>query len=290
MAEGLLSRAGSVLHMLNPADVQARADEPVTLGLLASDELFGDAVVEFLFPESAGQVPDSVIWITGTQDFRRATVGFSEAGIPHPPHFYVFDPADPTASAARILNDGANEDRWLALAARFPGLRRGVSERVIWKIAKENTFFAATTSLPNVVPSLLSLPWVVGEFASDMAFLTMNQVRMAFLLAAAHGRTVGYDRQTLPIGTVLGAGFGWRSIARELVAKVPGGAGVLPKAVVAFAGTYAVGRALEHWFRSGGALGRAAEAELFEDGARRGRATVERIVKRVLSGGRRSEA
>ena len=47
---------------------------------------------------------------------------------------------------------------------------------------------------PNVVPSVIDLPWAVGEFATDTAFLTMNQMRMALLLAAAHGRPVGYTR------------------------------------------------------------------------------------------------
>ncbi len=270
--------------MLDPADVAARADRPVTLGLLASDELFGDAVFEYLFPEPGDPQPGSVLWIAGTDDFRLATVGFSEGGIPHPPHFHVFLPEDPESSATRMLDAVAGEDAWLPLARTFPGLRRAVSERVIWKIAKENTLFALTTSLPNVIPSILSVPWAVGEFASDTAFLTMNQVRMAFFLAAAHGRSVGYDRQSIPIGTVVGAAFGWRSLARGLASKVPGGAGLVSKGLVAFGGTYAVGRALEHWFRSGGVLGRAAEAEFFRDGAERGRATVERLVQGALSG------
>ena len=272
--------------MLDPEGVRAKAGEPVKLGLLASDELFGDAVLEYLFPHLEGQESDAVLWITSSEDFRRSTVGFSEAGIPHPPHFHVFDPRDPASSAAQLLDYEGNEDRWLSLGCTFPGLRRAVSERIIWQVAKENALFSVTTSLPNVIPTLFSLPWSVGEFASDTAFLTMNQVRMAFLLAASHGKSVGYDRQSIPIGTILGAAFGWRSLARGLVSKMPGGSGVLSKGVVAFAGTYAVGRVLEHWFRSGGPVGRAAEGEFFREGAQRGRATVERLLQGVMPGAR----
>ncbi len=164
-----------------------------------------------------------------------------------------------------------------------------VSERLIWKIAKENTLFTVATSLPNVVPTVLVLPWAVGEFASDTVFLTMNQVRLSFLLAAAHGKEVSYDSQSVKIGSIAGVALGWRAIARQIVSKVPAGAGLVPKGLIAFAGTYVVGRALEHWFREGTPLGRAAQKEHFEDARRRGRAAVERIVDSAFSGSRPAE-
>jgi len=37
------------------------------------------------------------------------------------------------------------------------------------------------TALPDIIPSIVDLPWSIGEFASDTAFLTINQIRMAFL-------------------------------------------------------------------------------------------------------------
>lgn len=259
------------------------ARKPVTFGILAADERFVDDVQEFLFPDPHSPDSGRLLLVTEEDDFARATVGFAESGVPHPPHFYVFDPREPSGSVAELLGDDRNDELWIALAATFPGLRGAVTDRLIWKVAKENTLFTAATSLPNIVPSVLSLPWTVGEFASDTAFLTMNQVRLALLLAAVHDKPVGYDRQAVPIGSILASAMGWRALARTAVSKMPAGGGLVSKGLIAFAGTFALGRALEYWFEHGSQLAKAAQAEHYADGLRRGRSTVERIVKNAVS-------
>ena len=259
------------------------ARKPVTFGILAADEQFVDEVQDFLFPSPHSPEAGRLILATEEADFARATVGFAESGVPHPPHFCVFDPHEPSGSVAELLGDDRNDELLIALAANFPGFRRAVSDRLIWKVAKENTLFTAATSLPNIVPSVLSLPWTVGEFASDSAFLTMNQVRLALLLAAAHDKPVGYDRQAFPIGSILASAMGWRALARTAVSKMPAGGGLVSKGLIAFAGTFALGRALEYWFEHGSTLAKAAQSEHYADGLRRGRSTVERIVKNAVS-------
>ena len=96
---------------------------------------------------------------------------------------------------------------------------------------------------------ILALPWAVGEFASDTAFLTMNQIRMAFMLAAANDRTVGYREQKSEIASLFAGAFGWRAIARELIGVIPMGAGIIPKAGIAFAGTFVMGMSLEQFYQ-----------------------------------------
>ena len=83
----------------------------------------------------------------------------------------------------------------LPLARIFPPFRKPVVDRIIHTISKENAFFSIATALPDIVPNVLTLPWAVGEFASDTAFLTGNQVRMAFLIAAASDRTISYHEE-----------------------------------------------------------------------------------------------
>ncbi len=253
---------------------------PVTFGVLAADEDCVDDIHEFLFPQLNHFSNRNTLRIATEDDFHGATLGFSERGVPHPAHFYTFDRSDAKGSALTLLRE--HEDAWLPLASSFPGFRPAVSERLTWKVAKENTLFTVATAIPNVVPSVLTLPWAVGEFASDSAFLTMNQVRLSFLLAAAHGQEVGYDRQSLKIGSIIGAAFGWRALARQLASKVPAGGGLISKGLISFAGTYAVGRGLEHWFREGRLLGRAAQREYYVNAYRRGRGTVEEIVKHAI--------
>ena len=88
------------------------------------------------------------------------------------------------------------------------------------------------TALPDVIPSLIELPWAAGEFASDTAFLTMNQVRMAFLIAGASDQDVGYREQRAQIAGIVAGAFGWRALARELAGKIPFGGGLIPKAAI----------------------------------------------------------
>ena len=266
--------------MLNPAAVRSEAGRPVLVGILAADEAYVDRIHEFLFAGSVAAVVPNVLRVASEDDFGRVTVGFAEPGFPHPAHFCTFD--EPQASANRLLDD--HQEHWLALGRNFPGLRRSISERLIRKVARENTLFAVTTSLPNVVPTMVSLPWAVGEFASDTACLTANQVRLALLLAAVHAQEVGYDRQFLKIGSILGAAFGWRAIARQMVSKLPGGGGVVSKGLIAFAGTYAVGRSLEHWYREGVLMGSAEQRSHYAEARTSAKDLVERIVGKAISG------
>ena len=279
----LLRQVSSALRKLDPGDIRAKARKPVTFGILAADESFVDEVQDLLFPHPHPPDGSRMLLVAEEADFAKASVGFAEAGVPHPAHFHVFDPYDPAGSVAGLLDDDRNEELWIALAGNFPGLRRAVSERLIWKVSKENTLFTVATSLPNIVPSVLSLPWTVGEFASDTAFLTMNQVRLALLLAAAHGKPVGYDRQAMPIGSIAASAMGWRALARTAVSKMPAGGGLVSKGIIAFAGTFTLGRALEYWYRNGSPLAKGAEEEFYTDALRHGRSTVERIVKNAVS-------
>jgi len=55
-----------------------------------------------------------------------------------------------------------------------------------------------------------------------------------------------YLCQLPKLTAVVGTGFLWRIIARQLVGLVPV-IGIVPKVAVAYAGTYAVGQAIYRW-------------------------------------------
>jgi hypothetical protein len=74
---------------------------------------------------------------------------------------------------------------------------------------------------------------------------------MAFLIAAASGRPVGYIEQKSEIASIILGAFGWRAIARELAGRIPFGEGLIPKAAIAYAGTYVAGLSLERYHRIG---------------------------------------
>ena len=163
----------------------------------------------------------------------------------------------------------------LPLARNFFPFRRPVVNQVMFSVSKENALFSLATALPNIVPSLVELPWAIGEFASDTAFLTMNQVRMAFLIAAASDSPVGYREQKAEIASIITGAFGFRAIARELVGKIPFGGGLIPKAAVAFAGTYVIGLSLERYHRVGYGLTRQERRMEYEQALVHGRTVAE---------------
>ncbi len=100
--------------------------------------------------------------------------------------------------------------------------------------------------------------------------MTVNQIRMAFMLAAASDRPLGYREQRSEIASIVAGSFGWRAIARELIGKVPFGGGLIPKAAIAYAGTFAVGLSIERLYRLGYGFTReerrAAYEEAYENG------------------------
>jgi uncharacterized protein (DUF697 family) len=235
--------------------IRAEAWQDLTVGLLASGEEGFRRMEAFLAPASMPAQARSqalrAIHQAGTGTAKYDFV-LCEPGIPVPRNGYLFE-SDAADSLAKLIV-AENTELELAIARSFPLFREPVAHRIIYRIARENALFSLVTALPNVIPSVIELPWVVGEFATDTAFLTMNQIRMALRLAAAYGREVGYTEQKFDIAAIVAGAFGWRAIARELIGKIPLGGGLIPKAAVAFAGTYVVGLGLEKVNRTGSGL------------------------------------
>ena len=283
MSLAILRQISGALRTLNPNTVRAQADRPVTVGILAADEAFFGRVVSFLVPEGlseakAAEAGRHILRLASEEDFDRCQFGFAEPGLPHPRHFYPFDCRNPDVAVETVLKE--QQELWVPIARRFVAFRDPVIERIICKVSKENAMFTVATALPNVVPSIVSLPWAIGEFASDTAFLTMNQVRMAFLIAAASDCEVGYSKQRAQIASIVAAAFGWRAAARELVSKIPAGGGLLSKGLISFAGTYVVGKGLDRLLRIGRHLTREEKNRMYLEAYERGKEVVGAIVER----------
>jgi uncharacterized protein (DUF697 family) len=123
-------------------------------------------------------------------------------------------------------------DRGAGLAGRLPVLRDAVVNELIRSSARKNALIAAAVWIPGV----------------DMPVLTLNQARLVLRIGQAYGREVDQSRLPELLG-VVGAGFGLRTVARELLDFVPF-AGWAAKGAVAYAGTRAVGEAARRYFES----------------------------------------
>jgi uncharacterized protein (DUF697 family) len=125
-----------------------------------------------------------------------------------------------------------DEDYLVALAKGYPPLRRAVCEEIVRNNARQNAVIGA-----------LPIP------GADMPVMTANQARMVLNIAAAYGEELSMDRARELLG-VLAAGFGLRALSRQAVKLVPV-AGWAASAVIAYAGTVAMGRTGILYFERG---------------------------------------
>lgn len=267
---------------LNPHEVRQMADRPLSVGLIASTDEGFEAMDDLLRPASFSRARR----FATAKVLHRAVDGLPqrdfdlvlcEDELLSPPGAFLYYHADPKRTIIEVIE--RRQDLALALARNFLPFRKPVIDKLIRTISRENAAFAAVTALPDVIPSLVELPWAVGEFASDTAFITMNQVRMAFLIAAASDQDVSYREQRLQIAGIVAGAFGWRALARELMGKIPFGGGLIPKAAVAYAGTYTMGVGLERFFRIGYGLTREERRSIYEDALERGRSIAASIIE-----------
>lgn len=270
MSLTLFRQIKHALQNLSPADVRAEAARPVRIGLIASSPTMLGRMEAFLAPPhmSAERRTEALQAIV-RGSAKGCDIVLYESAILGPKHGFAFDPEAPDDCIRAVLK--AREDLMLPLARLFYPFRKRVSHKIIQSVAKENSVFCLATALPDVIPSVFSLPWAVGEYGSDAVFLTVNQIRMAFLLAAASDRPVGYREQRSEIASIAASSFGWRALARELVGKIPLGGGLVPKAAIAWAGTFALGLSMERLYRVGYGFSRAERKAVYSDAFRHGK-------------------
>jgi hypothetical protein len=277
MLEGL-KQIRAAFSLLNPEELRRQAKRPVAVGLVATSNRGYSELENFLVPpEASAEMRARMLEAVCRAGDRKAAAQVDlvlyEAGLPSPRGAFRYLPDNPQETVEQIL--GEHQELSLPLARHFPGFRKTVVDRIVQTVARENALFAVATALPNVLPNLLELPWAVSEFASDTAFLTLNQIRMAFMIAAACGSEVGLLQQKLEIGSIAASAFGWRAIARELAGKIPLGAGLIPKGAIAYAGTYLVGKGLERLYHAGAPYTRVEREDVYRQGYQRGAAIAE---------------
>jgi hypothetical protein len=251
------------LAHLNPQEVREAGAKPVRIGLVAATQDSMSRMETFLVPAHLSpqrRAEAARMLIRGGG--HACDVMIYESSLLVPNGAFSLDLDAPEDCLRRILRK--REELMLPLARTFYPFRKVVSNHVVRAVAKENALFCLATAIPDVIPGL-SIPWAIGEFSSDAAFLTMNQVRMAFLLAAASDRPAGYREQGSEIASIVAGSFGWRALARELVGKVPFGGGLIPKAAIAWAGTFAVGLSLERLYSLGYGFTRTERKAVYEE-------------------------
>ncbi len=175
----------------------------------------------------------------------------------------------------------------LALGRQFPLFRLTIARQLINETCFSNAAYSFSTGLAEIVP-VLDLPLNL----TDMLVLTKTQAFLAYKLGLLLGFSTRWQDYVTEFGSVIGTGFLWRQIARQLIGLVPAW-GIVPKVAVAYSGTYVVGNAILGWYLTGRNLSpkqmRALYAQAFTRGSEYARKLAEKIPRPRLGKGRRGQ-
>lgn len=141
------------------------------------------------------------------------------------------DPAGWAAVWGALL--GLDSRHTVALGRQFPAMRQAARRRLIGRTARQNGLVGAVFFIPG----------------TDMAVMTLNQLKMVLALAAMYEMELTQERAVELLG-VVGVGFGFRTLAREVLGFIPGPAWVL-KGGIGYTGTLALGEAAGRYFEAG---------------------------------------
>jgi len=166
-------------------------------------------------------------------------------------------------------------DRQIALARQYPLFRLAIARNLILDTSLANATYALGTGLAEIVPAL-NIPFNV----TDMVILTKNQALMVYKLGLMLGLSTRWQEHMAELGGVIGAGFLWRQLARELIGLIPGW-GIVPKVAIAYAGTYAVGEAILRWYQTGHKASGKGMKEIYADALARGKQVAQELIART---------
>jgi uncharacterized protein (DUF697 family) len=164
---------------------------------------------------------------------------------------YVVDRIAPETLRGRFLPHLVDCCRKIEVAVgrRLPALRDTVAAKLTRDAAMNALKVSGASAVVDHVP-LLGI--VLGAFASgaDMFAITGIQMSLMLNIGATYGRDPDLSAmwELLP---VVGGGFGWRALAREISGFIPVG-GVFIKAAIAYAGTVVVGEGVAYYYRTNG--------------------------------------
>ena len=163
----------------------------------------------------------------------------------------------------------------LALGRSFPLFRVPIARQLINETSFANAAYALSTGIAEVVP-ILDIPLNL----TDMIILTKAQAFLVYRLGLLLGYSLYWQNYISEFGSVIGSGFLWRQLARQLVGLVPVW-GIVPKVAVSYAGTYAIGSTILQWYLTGRKLTRAQLNALYTQALGQGREYARRLIARL---------
>lgn len=149
----------------------------------------------------------------------------------------------------------------IAVGRNLPALRETVAAKLTRDAASNALKVALASAVVDHVPVI---GIVLGALASagDTVAITGIQMMLLLHIEAAYGKDPDVQRlwQLLP---VVGGGFGWRMLARELSGFIPV-AGIGIKGAIAYAGTIVVGEGVTFFYEHGRHMSKGQAATIYD--------------------------
>src|SRR5438445_7179878 len=152
------------LSNLRPEEVRHMADRSLAIGLVATSSAGYTAMENFLAPldlsrERRAEVLTMLHRAGDPGIPERFDLVLYEQQLPRAQNAFTFYSYDPARTVREILEE--RRELGLPLARHFSPFRRPVINEVMFSVSRENAFFSLATALPNIVPSLVELPWAI---------------------------------------------------------------------------------------------------------------------------------
>lgn len=163
----------------------------------------------------------------------------------------------------------------LSLGRYFPLFRLPIARQLINDTCLSNAAYAISTGIAEVVP-VLDIPLNMA----DMFILTKAQAFLVYKLGLTLGYSFEWQDYVKEFGGVLGGGFLWRQLARQLVGLIPAW-GIVPKVAVSYSGTYVVGHVVLQWYLTGRHITRKQMQDLYIQAFARGKNLAESLIHRL---------
>jgi uncharacterized protein (DUF697 family) len=193
-----------------------------------------------------------------------ATSGPAQAPQPGTVEDYVVPAIEFEALRTRMLPHLIDACRGveIAIGRCLPILRTTVAAKLSRDAALNALKVSGASALVGQIPLVGAF---LGAFVSsgDMMAITGIQMTLMLQIRATFGKDpdVAQMWELLP---VVGGGFGWRALARELSGFIPVG-GVLIKSAIAYAGTIVVGEGATFFELHGRHMSKADATRIYED-------------------------
>src|SRR5262249_15187740 len=164
----MLKQLREALANLRPEEVRQTAGRQLAIGLVSSSAAGYNEMENFLAPrdmsrERRAEILELLHRAGDPGIPPRFDLVLYQHQLPRAENALTFHSYEPVRTVKEIL--AQRNELGLPLARHFFPFRRPVINEIMYSVSRENALFSLATALPNVIPNLIELPWVVGEFA-----------------------------------------------------------------------------------------------------------------------------